>query len=87
MQRIAREHARKYAFDSEDTPLLRVKCGERCEVETYDASTGYFKTENDIQCGSSGSALAIRAIRSRRVLLPFVNISTFEAVRLPIAMI
>jgi amidase len=47
MQRIAREHARKYAFDPGDAPLLRVKCGERFEVETYDASTGYFRTEND----------------------------------------
>ena len=47
MQRIAREHARKYAFDAEDTPLLRVRCGERFEVETDDASTGYFKSEHD----------------------------------------
>ncbi|HET8999892.1 MAG TPA: acetamidase/formamidase family protein [bacterium] len=47
MQRIAREQARKYAFNPSDAPLLRVKCGERFEVETYDASTGYFRTEND----------------------------------------
>jgi amidase len=47
MQRIAREQARKYAFNPSDAPLLRVKCGERFEIETYDASTGYFRTEND----------------------------------------
>jgi amidase len=47
MQRIVREQARKYTFDPEDTPLLRVKCREHFEIETYDASTGYFKTEND----------------------------------------
>ncbi len=47
MQRIHREQARKYAFDWEDQPLIRVKCGESFEIETYDASTGYFKTEAD----------------------------------------
>ncbi|MBI5757179.1 MAG: acetamidase/formamidase family protein [Planctomycetales bacterium] len=47
MQRIAREQARKYAFDWEDEPLLRVQAGESFEVETYDASTGYFKTPED----------------------------------------
>jgi amidase len=47
MQRIARELARKYAFDRNDTPLLRVTCGERFEIETDDASTGYFRTEDD----------------------------------------
>jgi acetamidase/formamidase len=47
MQRIAREQARKYAFDWEDEPLLRVECGESFEIETYDASTGYFKSVND----------------------------------------
>lgn len=47
VQRIPRDLARKYAFDWEDEPLLRVKCGESFEVETYDASTGYFKTEAD----------------------------------------
>lgn len=47
MQRIAREQSRKYAFDWEDKPLLRVKCGESFEIETYDASTGYFKSEKD----------------------------------------
>src|SRR6476619_5435781 len=47
MQRITREHARKYAFDWRDEPLLRVRPGEPFEVETYDASTGYFKTAAD----------------------------------------
>ncbi len=47
MQRIAREEARKYAFDWRDEPLLRVRPGEPFEVETYDASTGYFKTPAD----------------------------------------
>src|ERR1700739_3254757 len=47
VQRILRDQARKYAFDWEDEPLLRVKCGESFEIETYDASTGYFKTPAD----------------------------------------
>jgi acetamidase/formamidase len=48
MQRIEREEARKYAFDWEDAPLLRVQPGESFVVETWDASTGYFKTEEDL---------------------------------------
>jgi acetamidase/formamidase len=47
MQRITREHARKYAFDWRDEPLLKVQCGESFEIETYDASTGYFKSAAD----------------------------------------
>src|ERR1700752_2141048 len=47
MQRIPRDQARKYAFDSRDEPLLRVKPGESFEIETYDASTGFFRTEAD----------------------------------------
>lgn len=47
MQRITREESRKYAFDWRDEPLLRVRPGEPFEVETYDASTGYFKTPDD----------------------------------------
>jgi acetamidase/formamidase len=47
VQRITREQARKYAFDWEDAPLLRVRPGESFEVETYDASTGYFKSADD----------------------------------------
>jgi acetamidase/formamidase len=47
MQRIDREQARKYEFDCTHEPLMRVEPGESFEIETYDASTGYFKTEND----------------------------------------
>jgi acetamidase/formamidase len=47
VQRIPREQARKYAFDWEDEPLLRVRPGETFVVETDDASTGYFKTPDD----------------------------------------
>jgi amidase len=47
MQRIVREQARKYAFDWRDEPLLRVRPGEVFEVETWDASTGYFKSAAD----------------------------------------
>ena len=42
MQRILRDDARKYAFDWRDEPLLRVGCGESFEIETWDASTGFF---------------------------------------------
>ena len=44
MQRILRDIARKYAFDWEDAPLLRVQPGESFEIETWDASTGYFQS-------------------------------------------
>jgi acetamidase/formamidase len=47
MQRIVREQARKYAFDWRDEPLLRVKPGETFAIETWDASTGYFKSAAD----------------------------------------
>jgi acetamidase/formamidase len=47
MQRITREQSRKYAFDWRDEPLLRVRSGESFEIETYDASTGYFKSAED----------------------------------------
>jgi acetamidase/formamidase len=47
VQRITRDQARKYAFDWEDEPLLRVRCAESFEIETYDASTGYFKSPQD----------------------------------------
>jgi amidase len=47
MQRIPRELARKYAFDSRDEPLLRVQLGEAFEIETWDAGTGYFKSAQD----------------------------------------
>src|SRR5262249_54782928 len=47
MQRIPRDLARKYAFDWRDTPLLKVRPGECFEIETWDASTGYFKSADD----------------------------------------
>jgi amidase len=47
VQRVSREQARKYAFDWRDAPLLRVQPGEPFELETYDASTGYFKSADD----------------------------------------
>jgi amidase len=47
MQRILRDLSRKFAFDWRDQPLLRVDPGESFEVETHDASNGYFKTEHD----------------------------------------
>jgi acetamidase/formamidase len=48
MQRIVREQARKFGFDWRDEPLLRVRPGESFEVETWDASSGYFKTPEDL---------------------------------------
>src|SRR2546425_10968405 len=47
MQRIQREQARKYAFDWRDEPVLRVSPGETFAIETWDASTGYFKSPAD----------------------------------------
>jgi acetamidase/formamidase len=47
MQRIPRELSRKFAFDWRDEPLLRVEPGELFEVETFDASNGFIKTEHD----------------------------------------
>ncbi len=47
MQTIPRDLASKFAFDWRDEPLLRVEPGEPFEVETFDASNGYFKTEHD----------------------------------------
>jgi len=47
MKRIPRDLARKFAFDWRDEPLLRVEPGEPLEVETFDASNGYIKTEQD----------------------------------------
>jgi len=48
MQRIPRDQAKKYAFDWEDAPLLRVRSGESFVVETWDASTGYFRSAGDL---------------------------------------
>jgi acetamidase/formamidase len=47
MKRITRDQARKYAFDWQDEPLLRVQRGESIEIETEDASTGYFQSEKN----------------------------------------
>jgi len=47
MQRILRDQAKKYAFNWNDEPLLSVKCRESFEIETLDASTGYFKSPDD----------------------------------------
>jgi acetamidase/formamidase len=47
MKRISRDQARKFAFDWRDEPLLRVNCGESIEIETWDASTGFFKSPDD----------------------------------------
>lgn len=47
MKRIPRDFARKYAFDWRDDPLLRVQSAETFQIETWDASTGYFKTPAD----------------------------------------
>jgi amidase len=47
MKRIPREMARKFAFDWRDEPLLRVEPGESFAIETFDASNGFIKTEDD----------------------------------------
>jgi acetamidase/formamidase len=47
MQKILRDDAKKYAFDWRDEPLLHVQPGESFEIETWDASTGFFITEDD----------------------------------------
>lgn len=48
MQRIDRADAHKFAFDYRDEPILRVEPGEVFEVETDDASSGYFRTAQDL---------------------------------------
>jgi amidase len=47
MQKISSDLARKYAFDWRDEPLIRVRPGETFDIETWDASTGYFKSSAD----------------------------------------
>ena len=47
MQRILRHLSTKFAFDAKDEPLLRVQCGESFEIETHDASCGFFRTASD----------------------------------------
>jgi acetamidase/formamidase len=48
MQRIVRDQSRRYVFDYREEPLLHVVPGELFEIETWDASTGYFKSEADL---------------------------------------
>jgi acetamidase/formamidase len=47
MKKIIRDDARKFAFDYNDKPLLHVKAGERFEIETWDAGSGFFKSAAD----------------------------------------
>lgn len=47
MKRILRDQAKKYEFNSGDAPLISVEPGESFEIETFDAGTGYFKSEED----------------------------------------
>jgi acetamidase/formamidase len=47
MQKILRDDSKKYAFDWRDEPLLKVQPGESFEIETFDASTGYFQSPQD----------------------------------------
>ncbi len=47
MQTIGRDQAKKYAFDWRDEPLLRVSEGETIAIETWDASTVFFRTPKD----------------------------------------
>ncbi|RLS54750.1 MAG: hypothetical protein DWH95_12480, partial [Planctomycetota bacterium] len=47
MKKIIREDARKFAFDYNDKPLIHVKAGERLEIETWDAGSGFFKSSAD----------------------------------------
>ncbi|MFM7539564.1 MAG: acetamidase/formamidase family protein [Planctomycetota bacterium] len=48
MKKITRDQARMFAFDWRDEPRLRVAAGEEFEVETWDAGSGYFRTEADL---------------------------------------
>ena len=48
MQRLPRDAARKFAFDWRDEPALRVQPGESFQVETWDAGSGYFQSEDDL---------------------------------------
>src|SRR4051794_11385408 len=48
MKHIPRDQSRRFAFDADDGPLLHVEPGELFEVETFDASNGYIKTEEDL---------------------------------------
>ena len=58
MQRIPRELARKYAFDWEDEPLLRVRPGEALEIETFDAEG---KSGKSAWAGTTEAAVRLAA--------------------------
>ena len=47
MQRILRDQARKFDLDWREEPQLRVQPGESFEIETWDASSGFFRSEAD----------------------------------------
>lgn len=47
MKRVPRDQSRKFAFDHRDVPVLKVACGESFEIETHDASSGYFQSPDD----------------------------------------
>ena len=47
MQLIPRDEAKKYSFDWREEAQLSVRPGETFEIETWDASSGYFKSEAD----------------------------------------
>lgn len=48
MQRVDRDQAIEYAFDARRPPVLTVDAGESFVVETWDASRGYFRSEEDL---------------------------------------
>ena len=47
MQLIPRDNAKKFALDWRDEAQLHVQPGESFEIETWDASSGYFKSAAD----------------------------------------
>ena len=47
MQRILRDQARQFVLDARATPQLRVEPEEVFEIETWDAASGFFKSEAD----------------------------------------
>lgn len=48
MKRITRDQANRFAFDWRDEPALHVEPGESFEIETDDASSGYFRSSDDL---------------------------------------
>ncbi len=47
MHLIPRDEAKKFSFDWREEAQLSVRPGETLEIETWDASSGYFKSEAD----------------------------------------